>query len=701
MFGKNTYEKILEPGRIGSVKTRNRIIKTGAGLLMWHEDDLDMREDVKAVYESIAQGGVGLLIVEAPVIDYPWGVRWRRRYRLDDDKYIKGMSQLVEVIKKHNCPTFMQMNHDGPWQLKLPAEPNPLYEGPPVAASAVSVTNEHDNHNEIPRPLTVEEIEMIIDKFASAAVRAEKAGFDGVDINAGSSHLFHNFLSPFWNRREDDYGGNTENRTRFLRQTIQEIKKRLGNDFPVSVVINGMEVGQMAGIDNSKCITPEESRKIAVYLDQAGADAIQVRNHWIGYHVGGFLPDTLFYPEPPIPAKSFPEGYYTKGKGAEANKLMAAGIKKEVSVPVTVVGRLDHISGERILREGKADFIGMTRRLQADPDLPNKLAAGQDKYIRPCTACDFCLGSRGRCRVNGLMGTTYCTLENADKKKKVLVIGGGPAGMEAARVSAVRGHSVVLYEKLSKLGGLMPLASVVKGLHPENLVNLITYFKRQMKYLNVKYNTGKEVNLSMIKKIKPDAVFLAAGGILTLPDIPGINNSNVISGPKLHGMLKFFLRFFSSNFIRKVSKIVMPLWLGKRIVVIGGGIQGCELGEFFVKRGRKVTIVEKADDVGEGMTNIMKEYLLLWFEKKDVKIYSGVMEFVNITDKGLTIIDKDGNEQLIEADNIVPAMPLSNNIDMIKEIKKIVPEVYAVGDCKEPKLIADAIGEALKIAREI
>ena len=148
MFGKNKYERILEPGRIGSVKTRNRIIKTGAGLLMWHEDDLDMREEVKAIYESIASGGVGLLIVEAPVIDYPWGVRWRKRYRFDNDKYIKGMSQLVEVIKRHNCPTFMQMNHDGPWQLHLPAEPNPLYEGPPVAASAVYVNNEHDNHNE-------------------------------------------------------------------------------------------------------------------------------------------------------------------------------------------------------------------------------------------------------------------------------------------------------------------------------------------------------------------------------------------------------------------------------------------------------------------------------------------------------------------------------------------------------------------------
>ncbi len=666
---------------------------------MWHEDDLHMREEVKAFYEGIARGGVGLLIVDAPVIDYPLGVRWRRRYRIDDDRYIQGLSELVEVIHRHGCPTFMLMNHDGPWQVKIPQEPNPLFSGPPVASSPVYIKNEHDNHNEMPRALTIPEIEEIVDKFASAAVRAEKAGFDGVDVNASSSHLLHNFLSPFWNRREDAYGGSLENRARFVMQIIREIKKRLGQDFPVSVLINGIEIGQVIGVEDSKCLTLEDSRSIARLLQEAGADAIQVRNHWIGYHAGGFLPDALFYPEPPIPLKSFPKEYYTSRKGVGANILLAAGIKKTVSIPVTVVGRLDPELGENILREGMADFIGMTRRLHADPELPNKIAAGRIEDIAPCTGCDFCLGGRGRCRINALMGTAYNTIEKAETEKKVLVIGGGPAGMEAARVSALRGHDVTLYEKSHKLGGLLPLAAMVKGFHPEDLPALISYLERQITKLGVKIKLGKEADLPVIESIKPEVVFLAAGGIPTVPEIPGIERSNVISGADLHRMLKLFLRFLGPKTLRWLSKFYMPL--GKRVTIIGGAIQGCELAEFLTKRGRKVIIVDKSEAMGEGMVKTMKEHLFIWFEKKGVKMITGVKEYVEITDKGLTIISKEGKRQTIEADTIVSALPLTTNTELLKNLEGRIPEVYAIGDCKEPLLIADAIGAGLRTARAL
>src|SRR4030042_1326340 len=245
-MGNVKVEKLLEPGYIGKVKTRNRMVKTGAGTFMWHEDETHMNKTVLAYYESLARGGVGLLIVESPTIDYPAGVRWRPRYRIDDDKYIPGLSELAEIIHKHNCPTFMQMNHDGPWQAMLFAAPNPPFKGPPIADSTVVLKNANDFHNEKPHELTIPEIEMLIDKFASAAVRAQKAGFDGVDINAASSHLLHNFLSPFWNRRKDTYGGSNENRARIVTSIIKEIKKRLGEDFPVSVCINSIEVGRIA-----------------------------------------------------------------------------------------------------------------------------------------------------------------------------------------------------------------------------------------------------------------------------------------------------------------------------------------------------------------------------------------------------------------------------------------------------------------------
>ena len=698
MSGNAKYQKLLEPGRIGSVKTRNRIVKTGAGMLMWHEDDLHMREEVKAFYEGIARGGVGLLIVESPTIDYPRGVRWPQRYRIDDDKYIKGLSELVEVIHRHGCPTFMQMNHDGPWQVKLPFAPKPMYDGAPIAASAVTFESETDFHNETPHVLTVDEIQEIVDKFASAAVRAQKAGFDGVDINAASSHLLHNFFSPFWNRREDEYGGSVENRARFAMEVIREIKKRLGNDFPVSIIMNGMEIGQVIGVDNSRCLTPQDSREIAKCLQKAGADAIQVRSHWLGYHVGAYLPDALFYPEPPVPVAEMPKEYDSSRKGAGVNITLAAGIKSAVSIPVLVVGRLDADLGEKILREGKVDYIAMTRRLIADPDYPNKLAAGKVDDIAPCTACDNCLGNQ-RCRVNGLVGTHFNTIEKATKKKKVVVIGGGPAGMSAARVSALRGHDVTLYERSSKLGGLLPLASMVKGSHPEDLSLLVGYFERQILKLGVKVILGKEADIKVIEQLKPDVVFLATGGIPVVPDIPGIDKPNVVDGAVLHRRLKFFLRFFSPETLRELSRFYMPI--GKRVIVIGGGIQGCELAEFLTKRGRKVTIVETKEKLGEGMVDALMDHLFIWFRKKGVTMIGGVRQYVEITDRGLTIVNNEGKRQTIEADTIVSALPLRANTELLKGLQQKVPEVYPIGDCRDPLLIADAIGTGLRTARTV
>ncbi|MBN2241784.1 MAG: FAD-dependent oxidoreductase [Acidobacteria bacterium] len=693
------YEKLLEPGYIGKVKTRNRMIKSGAGMLMWHQDDLRMRPEVLAFYEGIARGGVGLLIVESPTVDYPRGVRWKERYRIDDDKYIPGLAELVEIIHSHGCPTFMQMNHDGPWEVKLPFVPEPMYDGPPIGASAVSFTEgAADFHKEPPHPLTVGEIQEIVEKFAAAAVRARKAGFDGVDINAASSHLLHNFFSPFFNRREDAYGGSVENRARFAVEVVQAIKKSAGSDFPLSITINNFESGRVIGVDDSRCLTHEDARMIARLLEHAGADAIQVRSHILGYHVGAYLPDTLFYPEPPFAPELFPEQYDASDMGVGANIPGAAGIKSAVSIPVITVGKLDADLGEKAIREGKIDFIAMTRRLLADPDYPRKIAEGRLEDIQPCTGCDNCLGSR-RCRINGLLGTPYNTIEKAEQKKKVLVIGGGPAGMSAARVSALRGHDVTLYEQATALGGLLPVASIVKGPRPEDLSLIVNYFSRQLSKLGVKVRLGKTADLAAVEALKPDVVFLAAGGTSTVPGIPGIDGPNVVNGAALHQKLKFALKFFKPETIRKLTKLYMPL--GKRVVVIGGAIQGCELAEFLTKRGREVTIVETGEMLGDGMVDAMMDYLFNWFRKKGVKMISGVREYVEIIDKGLTIIDRDGNRRLLEADSIATALPLTPNNELLEKLKATVPEVYAIGDCNEPLLIADAIGTGLRTAREI
>jgi len=708
------FEKLLEPYHIGSVKTRNRMVRPGATTLFWHENELHMNNKVLVYHEAIAKGGIGLLMVEAVTIDYPQGTRFNR-YRLDDDKYIQGLSELTEVIHKHGCPTFLSLWHTSPWEKEGWTFVSPgawaTESITPAAASPVSIKSVNDFHNVMPRELTIPEIEEIIDKFASAAVRAQKAGFDGVEINAASSHLLHNFLSSFWNRRQDAYGGSLENRARFLIEIIREIKKRLGQDFPISVIINFIEVGKIVGIEDNRFITPEQSIETARMLQEAGADALHVRNVWLGNHFT-FLPDTLFYPEPIAPLKSFPAKFDWRRGGRGACAPMAAEIKKAVSIPIITVGGFEPAGclpeadlGEKVLREGKADFIAINRGLMADPELPNKIAAGRLEDIVPCTRGHVCLfpGPTGttRCRVNAAFGTGLpYEIEPAEKKKKVLVVGGGPAGMESARVAALRGHEVFLYDKGHMLGGLVPIASVVKGLQMEPLPAFIRYFKIQFKKLGVKVKLGQNVDAALIDKIKPDVVFVATGGKPVQLEIQGIKRRNVVDLLDMDWLLNTMIKFLGARFSRWLTKLYLPI--GKRVVILGGAKHGCELAEFFTKRNRKVIMVDSGGEeaLGEGIPFHLKNALFIWFEKNGVTVMHGV-KYIEINDKGLVIINKEGDKQLLKADTIVPSLVLEPNLELFKALEGKVPEVYAIGDCREPNWIVDAVADGWRIARTL
>jgi 2,4-dienoyl-CoA reductase (NADPH2) len=286
----------------------------------------------------------------------------------------------------------------------------------------------------------------------------------------------------------------------------------------------------------------------------------------------------------------------------------------------------------------------------------------------------------------------------AQRKKRVMVVGGGPAGMEVARVAALRGHEVILYEKEPVLGGSLPLAALVKGFKREDLLSLIRYLKTQSTKLGVKINLGTEVTRSLIEEIKPDVLIIAAGGIHDVPKLPGIDGRNVLTSRDLHRKLKSFLKFFGPRLLSWLTKIWMPL--GKRVVIMGGGIHGCQIAAFLVKRGRKVTIVETGKELGDGLLDVLvKPHLLMWLADKGVSMMAKV-KYDKITDKGLTITQKE-KKQTLEADTIVTALPLKPNTELLKSLKDGVPEVYAIGDCKEPHLIIDAIVDGSHIARTI
>lgn len=690
MSKKVIFKYLMEPSSIGRTRTRNRIIKTASGAF-YLDPSHHVGERAHAYYETIAKGGVGLLIVESCGVEYPLGIQHPIQFHLDDDKYIPGYRKLTEVVHQHGCPVFLQLQHAGPW--------NPTGLMPKRDTRAASSLTESELPGpdfDVPRGLTLAEVKGYVDIWVKAAERAQKAGFDGVEINGGTCHLINTFFSRIWNKREDEYGcSSLENRARLMCDIVRSVKNRLGPDFTVSVLFNVVEFGHEKGT------TIEEGIGFAQLLQNAGADAIQVRAHSYGNHRGLLQPDRLFYPEPP---ESLPKELDWSQKGVGAIVPLAEMVKKVVSIPVFCACRLDPVLGEKLLKEGKLDFIGMTRRLLADPELPNKVATGRLEDIRPCMGCLYCRNfilknEPLECRVNASLGreNEYKNI-SLEKKKKVMIIGGGPAGLEAARVAAWRGHEVILFEKEPKLGGLIPLVALINDLELKDLVDLVHYFKLQITKLGITVRLGKEVHASVIEEFKPDVVILAAGGKPADVDIPGMNRRNVIRSSLLHHRLKILSRFLGPKALEWLTKWWMPI--GKRVVIIGGAIQGCELAEFLVKRGRIVTIVDKNEVLGEGMTIDNRRRLFRWLDEKGVAMFNKV-NYEEITDRGVVITDKEGKKRDLESDTVVLIEPLKPNTELIKSLEGIAPEVYAIGDCREPHLMAEAITEGWKVGHRI
>lgn len=685
------FYKLLEPGRIGSVKTKNRIVKPTSSMgYQYDKDDGHVTEKFLHFCEAFARGGAGLMVIEGGTIDYTLSAHDFWHFRIDNDEYIPGFKKITDVVHKYNMPIFVQLVHSGPWHRKEMDGKDPI-------ASSPDLMVEEGGRPSRTRAATIEEIKTAIGKFVDAAERYYKAGFDGVEVNASGNHLLNSFLSLGFNSRHDEYGIDTmENRCRIVVEIIQGIKERVGQDFVVGLIFNAMEYGVKNGL------TIEETKEFAKIYEKNGIDYLHVRVDGVGKYLSCHYPELIHYPEPPNPLGRMLDG---SRHGAGGYVPLAAAIKSVVKVPVIAVGRIDPEMGEQILRDGKADFIAMNKRQLADPELANKVAAGRLDDIAPCTACETCISYRVyrlpvQCRINAALGSDEdYVLKPAAVKKKVVVIGGGPAGMEAARVAAARGHKVTLFEKERRLGGSVLMAGILKGYDGEDLISFVRYFKIQLNKLGVDTRLGSEFKVSMLEDIKPDVVILAVGGKAIVPDIPGIDGRNVMIAPVLHGKLKRYLKFISPQFLQKITQYWVPI--GKRVTIIGGEIQGAELAEFLVKRKRKVTIISMNDNpVGYGLPRRKQQLLAEWLGEKGVPMYREA-SCERITDKGVYVNTKESGKIFIEADTVIPAVPFVPNNALFDALKDKVKDIYLIGDGNKPSLIVDAIAQGWSVAKAI
>jgi len=637
------FALLLSPYKIGKMDIKNRIVMPAMGTRMAIDGGLATEKHYE-YYAARAKGGVGLIIIEATCIDPPLGYAGYGQLAINEDRHIKGLAPLAEAIKRNGSQSVLQIHHAGGNSMSA------VTGGQPVAPSSVQ------RGRETPRELSRAEIKELIKRFIEGAVRAKRAGFDAVEIIASAGYLLAEFLSPMWNERRDEYGGSMVNRARIVVEIMEGIRKRLG-DFPIICRINACEIGADSFGPDVRGLSLEEGRENARILEKAGADAVDIT--WFGY--GAYFIDHL----PDTPGAVLP---------------LIDGMKAAVSIPVIAVGGLSPELGEKALRDSKADFIGFGRALIADPDIPNKVQEGKHEEIRPCINCLKCINifEGISCSVNPLVGRErQYELKPARTHKNVIVVGGGPAGMEAAYTAALRGHSVSLFEAEPELGGQLLYAS--KPSEKYRISALREFLVRRTANSSVKVNLGTPVTMELLREKSPDEIIIATGIIPVVPQIEGIEKSKKV--------------------VSALDVLSESVEVGKRVVIIGAELVGCETADWLSDNSREVTIVRRGQGLATKVEFLRKPGfvelpVVSRLEKKGVKFIPGV-KYKEITEKGLVIIDSEGNENLLEADTIVFASGVLPNKELYNAIKGEF-EVKLAGDCAEPRNIREAIHEGFK-----
>lgn len=634
------FPKLFEPIKIGNVEVKNRIMFLATQTLYSPQGHLGDR--FVNYYQARAKGGAGLINVGI-IFTFNWDTL--NVLRLHDDSFIPEYRRLVNVIHSYGTAAFAQIGVEHLWRRSL-SEPMEV-----VGPSGISIVKSRPNV----RILSIPEIKQIEDEHADTVLRCREAGFKGVEIHAGTGFLLNQFMSPNTNKRTDEYGGNLENRLRILKNIVEKARKQAGKDFPLIAKISGVDFMEGG-------YSFEEWIKIAPLLEDMGLDALNVA---VGWHESQTNTVT----------SQIPEGHWS---------YISASIKKVVKIPVISTYRIATPEvAEDILAQGKADMVGMARGLIADPELPNLAKEGRLEDLRPCIVCCLCLdqaftASETKCSVNPRLGREKETeLKPAMIKKKVLVVGGGPAGMEAARVAAFRDHRVILMEKEKKLGGQLISASIppFKG----DIAKLTRYFTGQLKKNGVEIRAGVEATADMAARENFNEIILATGAIPNIPDIPGIKLSNVYNPVEV------------LTGVREIP--------GDKVVVLGGGFIGCETADFLSERGKKVIITSRQEKIGHDV-GITVRWPLLWkLRTKGVKMEPRTMP-VEITEKGVRAL-QDGKEAFLEAEAVVVAGGMKAEKGLAEALKARGIKFREIGDCVEPGRIRQALIEGYDAGMEI
>ncbi|MGB2798643.1 MAG: FAD-dependent oxidoreductase [Dehalococcoidia bacterium] len=637
------FTNLFSPIKMGSMEVSNRFVIPPMGTNLANPDGT-VSQALIDYWTARAKGGWGLLIVEVTAVD-PLGRAIPNELGIWDDKFIAGLSKLADEAHRYGTKISIQLHHAG-------RQTNSEIMGAqPVAPSPIPCPV----NREVPRELYTEEVYDLIGKFGDAAVRARDAGFDAVEVHGAHGYLVAQFMSAYSNKRVDQFGGSFENRMRVPVEIIKDIRRKVGNGVPISFRFSAEEKVP------DGC-TLDEARMVARMAQEAGADAMHVS---VGVY--GSMQYII------APAAVSP-GFLLSA---------AAEVKKSVSVPVIAVGRInDPLLAEDAIETGKADLVAWGRQSLADPELPNKVAAGMLDEICPCTACmQGCVGYlfnpdklRVSCLVNPFCGReAELKIEPSDKCKNVAVIGGGPGGLEAAWVAAARGHQVTLYEKERALGGQFRVAAIAPT--KQDVSKAIGYFTRMGEKHGVCFKLGIEATAEQILAEKPDAVVLATGGEPLIPDIKGIAGTRIVTA---------------------LETLEGKKQAGAKVLIVGGGMVGCETADFLGEHGHQVTIIEMLPEVAADVEDAVKYFLFERLKDYGVQIETGatVKEFL---EDGV-IVEKDGQEtRLTGFDTIVLAMGV-RSVNPLKEKLEGKVELYVIGDALEPRKAIDAIEEGARVA---